>query len=360
VFTHIDLLKYLLRRKIITAESVIDGNLRIIEASRRNHNFGILSKHSPSYLLKQGVDSARRATVANEAKLYELFHPADGVDAFAHYVPACLGYDLEEHVLVLEFLLDLDNLQRHHMRCGRFSKTIAASIGDALGLLHSSWRAQLGNEKSIPICARPWVFSIHRPDMEVLRGMSEATIQVIKIVQRNPEFCARLDDLQRQWKSEALIHGDFKWDHCFVPVRGRQKILKIVDWELAGLGDPAWDIGSVFGSYLSFWLLFLPMTTDTPPLRSVSLARYPLERMQPAISSFWLSYARRAKLASAKAEQLLLRSVKYAAVRMTQDCYEQTQASPHLLGNTVCLVQLAVNILERPEQACGALLGFKI
>lgn len=46
--------------------------------------------------------------------------------------------------------------------------------------------------------------------------------------------------LQRWWIGGAAIHGDVKWEH----VRGEQQP-GLIDWELGGVGDPAWDVASL-------------------------------------------------------------------------------------------------------------------
>jgi len=136
--------------------------------------------------------------------------------------------------------------------------------------------------------------------------------------------------------------------------------LKIVDWELARLGDPCWDVGSVFANYLSFWLFSIPITGEDPPDRFMDLARYPLERMQPAIRSFWQSYVRTMELDAATSDDWLLCAVKYGAARLVQTAYEQMQMSIHLTGNVVCLLQLSLNILQRPREAMVHLLGLPL
>jgi hypothetical protein len=126
------------------------------------------------------------------------------------------------------------------------------------------------------------------------------------------------------------------------------------------MGDPCWDIGSVFSNYLSFWLLSIPITGEAPPDQFVELAQYPLESMQPAIHSFWRSYIRGMELDAATSDEWLLRAVRYGATRLVQTAYEQMQMSIHLTGNVVCLLQLSLNILLRPQESIVHLLGLPL
>ncbi len=137
--------------------------------------------------------------------------------------------------------------------------------------------------------------------------------------------------------------------------------MKIVDWELSRLGDPCWDVGSFFGEYLTYWLLSIPVTGQDPPDRFLDLARYPLDKMRPAIRAFWSAYVSGSGLTDPGLhDAFLIRSVRYATARLVQTAYEQGQVSALLTGNIVVLLQLAFNILQRPEEASIALLGIPL
>src|SRR4051812_28240606 len=133
------------------------------------------------------------------------------------------------------------------------------------------------------------------------------------MVQQFGDFCQLLDQLHQEWRTETLIHLDIKADNYLVVNQGgknRKRGLKMVDWEMTSAGDPCWDVGSVFSDYLGFWLLSAPITGDSPPERFMELARYPLQRMQPAIVSFWRSYAAEMAFDKQMAMERLLRSVR--------------------------------------------------
>jgi thiamine kinase-like enzyme len=337
MLTRPEVVPYLLRRGLIGAESVVDGDLEIVDASRRNHNFGILRKRGPSYLLKQGTDDERKETIANEALVYSSLR-------LDPYLPRLVHYDSGEHVLVLEYLTDARDLHDHQVRTGRFSTRLASSIGHALSTLHrKEWRDEFFVHRP------PWVLSIHRPNLKSLCDTSGGNLQVIKIVQQYPEYCELLDALSGEWRADAFIHFDLKWDHCLVS----SARLKIIDWEIAGVGDADWDVGSVFSSYLNSWLRSIPITGETPPDRFLQYARYPLEKIQPALRAFWSSYARDMDSASER----LLRAVRYAAGKLTQTAYEQMQTASDIVGTAVCALQLGLNILRRPAEAARDLLG---
>ena len=364
MLTERDVVPYLLQRNLVSAQSIIEGDLVVEDASRRNRNFQVISERGPCYLLKQGVGQEGIATVAHEAAVYQFLqsHTRNGLDC---YLPRLCEYDSEEHMLILEFLRHTQNLREYHARRRHFSTSVAVAMGNALGTLHHLTWMEGKRDKTIQVFAHesPWVLSLHHPDLRILRDVSSANIQVIKIMQQFAEFCELLDKLRQEWRTEALVHFDIKWDNCIISAQsaaGRKNELKIVDWELAGMGDPCWDVGSVFNDYLSFWLLSIPITGETPPDHFLQLARYPLDRMQPAIRSFWESYVRRTELDRAASDEWLLRSVRYCAARLIQTAFEQMHMAMELTGNVVCFLQLSLNILRRPQEAIVHLLGIPL
>jgi hypothetical protein len=346
---------------LATAGSIIRSDFKVIDVSRRHRNLTVASD-SGRYFLKQGTSPDKAAAIAHEAAIYRLLHDGTAASAFARYLPRLIGHDEQEQVLVLEWIEDARNLREYHARQGRFPRTVARAMGEALGLLHgrvtstNGGAIASGSANSPP----PWILSLHRPGLGLYREASGANLELIRIVQQFPRFGELLDELRQDWTPTALIHRDLKWDNCLLRA-GRlapgESSLKIVDWELAGPGDPCWDVGSVFHDYLSFWLLSIPATGEMPPADFLKLARYPLENMHPALQAFWDAYARQMRLDGESERRWQVRAVRYAAARLLQTAFEQMQASTHLTGNVVCSLQLGMNMLERPGEAAIRLLG---
>jgi Ser/Thr protein kinase RdoA (MazF antagonist) len=47
------------------------------------------------------------------------------------------------------------------------------------------------------------------------------------------------------WRTRCLIHGDLKHDNLLLKDDGESLRVTIVDWEMARLGDPAWDLAAL-------------------------------------------------------------------------------------------------------------------
>src|SRR5438045_3129915 len=209
---------YLLQRDLISAQSLVAGDLAVVDATRRNSNFKVISERGPSYLLKQGVGPDRSATVDYEAAVYRLLRSHRQLASIAPHV---CHYDPQEHILALELLEDAQHMGEYHRR-GRFSARLAGHLGRALGTLHrttaewgqANWHGLAGKDA-------PWVLTLQRPTMRLYHEISNANVQLVNTIQRFPEFGQMFDAMNGQWKRIALVHYDIKWENLLVTRRGR-------------------------------------------------------------------------------------------------------------------------------------------
>jgi hypothetical protein len=56
----------------------------------------------------------------------------------------------------------------------------------------------------------------------------------------------------------------------------------------------------------------------------------------------------------------LLKAIMYGAARLVQTAFEHMQRSNETTGNTVCLLQVSLNMMMRPYEAALFLLGIKL
>ncbi len=335
---------YLLRRGLLEPEAVVAGELVVRDVSSRNCNFAVEVGDGTSYLLKQGRSADGAATVAREAAVYERL-VAEGEELRA-FLPAFLGYDAKEGVLVLE-LLEAEDLRTRQLRLEEFPAALGEALGTALGTLHRKTRA------IYPEARPPWVLSIHRPDTGVFRDVSAANLELIKIVQSAEDLGERLDGLHAGWRVEALIHQDVKWDNCLIAEDDR---LHLIDWEIAVAGDPYWDVGSALSQYLTFWLFSIPITGSEPPARFPTLARFPLDAMKGALRACCEGYAAAAEDPGRSAEEALRRTVAYAGARLIQNAFEASQFAQRLDSAAILHLQLGANLIQRPDDGAEQLL----
>ncbi len=124
-----------------------------------------------------------------------------------------------------------------------------------------------------------------------------------------PAVKAAMEELCREWRCLGLTHGDLKFDNCLVLGAGAdagKAELKIVDWEIADRGDPAWDVAGILQCYLLTWIQ----------------STYGRKAFQPACRDFWSAYAAARGLQNGSAGRELRRAWKLAGARFFQTAFE--------------------------------------
>lgn len=356
-----DTVPFLLKSGLLLEKEVVEGSLEIINVSRRNHNFKVISESRTSYLLKQGLGSDRAQTITHEANVYQFLQSIPAVNIIG-FLPKYYTYDSENRILVVELLPKAQSLEEYYYRHNKLSQTLAKKLGNILGAFHFlTCKEEVCNLYYQRFSSSlPSILYLHQPGVGIFRNASSANIELVKIVQSSPELCEFLDLIIQEWQSETLIHGDIRWDNCCTyssSAVGRRKDIKIVDWELASWGDPCWDVGTVFSEFLKFWLFSIPISSSLPIEQCLHLARYPIEKMQPAIRCFWQSYIQQMNLDKNKADEYLFRSVRYSGVKLLQSIFEYMQSATTLTEQAIYLLQLSSNVLKRPQTASVQLLG---
>jgi hypothetical protein len=352
-----DVAPYLIDRKLITAKAVVDGGLRVNDESRLNRVFVVTAEGERSLVLKTG-GHAGSFRVAREAAALKRLWSVDDRGSLAPFLPPVIAYDDAEGVLVLEAAPHARDLGRHHSS-GRFSCALARGTGQALARLHAAPpSAMTGLQGPTDMT---WSLGVHEPDLDSLRTSSAAAIELTRIIQASDELRTALDELVASWTEEAVIHGDVRWDNCLACRRkGSQRWTRVqlIDWELCGVGDPAWDIGSFLAEYLRAWLQSIPIADPVHPGRLLTHAGLPLRRMRPAIRAFWDAYVHKRPAATAEPGGLLSRATRFAAVRLLTAAMEDAQTLPELRPSVLFQLSLSQNILRRPREA-AELLGLR-
>jgi hypothetical protein len=360
--------QYLVQQGLVALDSVVDGDLMVADSTRRNRNFRIIRRRAQGYFVKQiqNWDPQTVAGLAGEATCYRLARSAPEFAALAPLVPRDFLYDPQRHVLVTELLADAETLSDHHRRLNAFPLALARLIGEYFGRLHREELTPVERYPELGTFRRqiPWILAAHQHGAQLFNALSAANAQLLNIVQSYPEFQRTLDELRGEWRYDRLIHGDVKWDNCVVyPEKGEPPsgngaaALKLVDWELADIGDARWDLGALLQAYISFWVFSMRVSAEMPPAQFESTAQYPIERMQPAIRAFWQGYIDARGIDRDAAAVLLTSSMKFGAARMIQTAYESMQFSPQISPNAVCMLQVSFNVLREPSEAVRHLLG---
>ena len=349
-----EIVHYLLDRGLLEQRDVVAGHVVVAELTRRHRNYAVLRAKGSGLFVKvmQPDQSMSAQTLQKEAAFYAMLEDDAALAPMRALVPRFHSYDPDRHLLVVELIEGAEDLGALHRRLGDFPLDVAHRTGEALAAIHELSRRELVGKANVAIFPRqaPWILSFHLYPRATMQGLSGGNGELVSILQSYPDFAAALDHLRNGWRWDALIHGDMKFENCLV----RDGDIRIVDWEIADIGDPAWDVGSIFQAYLTWWIATLPTGAAAADAAADS-PTFPLAKIQPAMRAFWSAYA-----AASGAEEMLERATACAGARMLQTVYESMAYAQSMTAHAVHEVQAAINILKAPRAAAADLLGIPV
>lgn len=231
---------------LLTAEDVVDREIEFVDVSRSNRVHLVRIDAVTRYVAKQGqpAKSPFHACFDREAAVYR--HAVTS-PAIARLMPQCHNHRSDLRLLVIEFINGTP------VWSAEADGTVAIAdlvcrLGALLGVLHRETVGIGGFDASLP-----WVLSLFDADAEAFVWSHPDMRPVLERASARPHF---VDDLRRGrglWRPTCLIHGDVKFDNCLltptIPDDGALDV-KMIDWELAVYGDPAWDLACLLENVL--------------------------------------------------------------------------------------------------------------
>jgi hypothetical protein len=352
---------FLLERGLIGVEAIIDGALTIRSVARRNRNLRVEGPGGLGYIVKQPDDPTQGGhyTLRSEAAFYGLCHGGPLGGRLAGIVPRLAYCDPEGAILALELYADAVPLWEHYGSAdpSAFPVATARALGRALGTVHAAFRAIGPDDPALAWMPRavPWILSAHKPGPEVLASISPANYQTLRILQSHEVLGPQLDTWRKCWRIETVIHGDIKSDNVLV-LPGAAEV-RLVDWELVQVGDPAWDLAGALQDVILFWVNSMPLGAGLTAEQMVASARFPLVTLQAALRALWRGYCHAAEPSPDGAAGLLLRAVAFSSARLIQSAYEYSQSADVLPAQSVLLLQIGANVLADPGLGQAQLYG---
>lgn len=328
-----------------------------MDDSRRNRNLRIQCGAGGGFFVKRAdpSDPSTMASVTREACLYRHLG-AKGHASIKRLLPRFYLHDKTHNLLVLELLSSAEPLGRRLDAAPfRPQPALARAIGRTLGKLQSvNPELQAKSNHGVP-AHFPWPLQLSSPNPELLRIMTPGQVEVIRAIQADAGIRAFLEELRRSYGGLCLVHGDVRWDNLLREKRGRREVIRLIDWELSGRGDPAWDPGSAIACLLVRCVCLMEPGRSISPSSVRKAFTKLIPDVQREIRAFWQGFCEKGN-ASCDESQFVLRVGAYCGARLLQAAYEWS------LEETIspvasCFLQLGMNILKTPGRAVSEVLG---
>lgn len=357
-----NIVEYLLGKGLIDLKSIVDGDLQIFDISRKNKNIKILNKSGLNLFLKQATPSNNHSsiTIKRESLLYAMIQTENEFASIVDIAPKIHDFDEKNNIMVTEFLPGYSwNQYIFREPNMMIDKKIVASLGNKIATYHHIFEKMFITNKKLNFLPKTFTFEkllIH-PGPEIFVNLSKANMKLLKIIQKDPKIYDNLEELFSNWDPKTLIHGDIKFDNIIINLKNNRKENIITDWEMVNIGDPAWDIGSIFQEFIRCWLYTLPLTGTETSEKLLNLSKESLQNMQSALRTFWNEYINIIQRNPKETNGLLIKSTKFCAARLIQSAYEMLHSQTELNNVAVYMVQIGLNIFLNINNAIIHLLG---
>jgi aminoglycoside phosphotransferase (APT) family kinase protein len=195
-----------------------------------------------------------------------LSQEANALDACAKAssfsVPECVHRERGGAAIAIEWVSRAPTLWAlHHQR--KFPVSLARGLGEAMAELHrGDW--------AIPQARGSFDFAADLvwPTPDAYANANPAMHELWRRVARNAAAVKALTWLGQRAHHPALscaLHGDLRQPNVLTAARGR---LVLIDWDQAAWGDPASDVGSLLGDYLTEYFVPTGAGLTLPRLRT--------------------------------------------------------------------------------------------
>lgn len=173
-----------------------------------------------------------RRSLEREMAVYELGRL---IPSLSSSTPTFIAGDPDRATIVLHPIRPGDSLLQRAFRGGP-SLEFARGLGLRLGAVHRETSAS--------------ALAMGTPSPDPYGPIATALVPSAHLLPPGVRLSEALDLLHRLTEERepvCLVHGDLSWEECLVDGEGD---LRLIDWESAGFGDPAWDVACILEEHV--------------------------------------------------------------------------------------------------------------
>jgi Ser/Thr protein kinase RdoA (MazF antagonist) len=220
------------------------------------------------------------------------------------------------------------------LMAGAAPPALLREVGEAFATLHGavSRGSAAGPSRRLFRSDLPWALTLGAPDMR-FAPTNQTAAALLGEIMRRPDGLAGLGRARAEYRTEHVIHGDAKAANILILDDGS---IRLIDWEIATLGDGLWDLAGMVHSLL----LPNPMVPQEPlpVLRA---------RAAPALEALCGGYA--AVGITATRGDWRETVLRLAGARILQTCLECVYYPGPMPPAIPSLLAVAFELLTRPQ-----------
>jgi Ser/Thr protein kinase RdoA (MazF antagonist) len=250
-------------------------------------------------------------------------------------MPKYYHYDEPNKLLTIELITAADSLMAKQMAGATIDPRQLNDVGRAFGTLHGPASQVLREERNRRLF-RPglaWILTLGQPQSPYMPATLAAQSILAAVLQR-PDAIAALAQARADWRDAQIVHGDAKAANVLILEGGA---VRVIDWELAALGDGLWDIAGMVHS------LLIPNPLVAP--EALIAAQW---RAQAQIDALWAGYVAACPPPPHLADPRVA-LLRLAGARVVQTCLESAQFTHQVYPHIPPMLQMGLELLTQPQ-----------
>jgi len=337
VLTRRDAIHHLLRLGLLQPEDLVNRSITASEYVGRNHLVRVESPGAPSFIVKQPRDTSApdAMTMWTEAAIFWMSQNEPAFAPLAAWMPKYYHYDERNAILTIELIPSSDSLMAKLATGAPVAPSMLHDVGRAFGALHGPVSAILQDERTRKLfrTGPAWAMTLGSSHQHYAPSTQAAHAILGRVMQR-PDALAGLERARGAWRDAHVIHGDAKAANILVLDDGS---VRVIDWEIAALGDGLWDLGGLVHSLL----------VPNPMVRADALP-VAERRARPLLDALWDGYRSTGPPLPA-GDDPRVTMLRLAGVRMVQTCLESAQFTDQVHPSVEGVLEIGLELLTRPE-----------
>jgi Phosphotransferase enzyme family len=367
---------YLIEKEICNESDFDPTKIELKPA--KNFNLLLTLRSEQKLLVKQerhAKDGQTAGEFLNEWRVRELMSTFAELASARHLFPEILHFDTEHSIVVFNYLDEYRDLDEFYAKEKSFPIEVATQIGSAIAEIHrmtlqntdyqTFLTASEKNQDDSKQEASINFNGIDRISPDVFSIFPSDCIKFLTLYQRYDSLGQAISILNDSYQPCCLTHKDFKLNNLLLHNDWEQRIskpqpesiLRLIDWERSGWGDPAFDLGSIVASYLQIWLGSMVVSTDTTLEESLRMAMTPLELLQPSLGMLIGTYLMNFPEILREQPTFVQRVVQFAGLALIQQIQAMIQYQKVFNNTGICMLQVAKSFLCRPAQSIPTIFG---
>jgi thiamine kinase-like enzyme len=303
-----------------------------------------------------------------ESQVHDLSRNFPSLHHWQASISELLHFDQDNSILVFKYLDDYQDLISFYTQANIFDDRIAHRLGTVIATFHQDtyhraiYRLALTKDRqqSTPNIAKALIHSLEHLTPEIFGTVPDDGLKFYALYQRYDSLGQALVELGEAVQACCLTHHDLKLNNILIHNHWEQpdrQVIRIIDWERAAWGDPAFDLGLLIASYLQMWLGSLVVSKSLSIEESLSLAITPLDRIQPSIATLTRAYLQSFPEIVIDRPDFLERVIQFAGLGLIQGIQAELDYHKTLGNISIAQLQVAKSLLCRPVQSMSTVFG---